>query len=730
MRTNIVAAVFRKELREMLRDRRSLLIMFGVPLVLYPLITVALGGLTTSQDAKLKETAARVVVRNGAAAPNLVGQLRKAGSGFEVVDGGAVAAGPATAPASSGAPPTTTPATSPATQPVVALPPPPELDAGTVDAVLDVPPGAEAAALAGGQPEFVVTVNRVRFRSAAATERKLDAAMRAYERWVLERRLAGRGVGPDVLSPLKTRTVDVATGRQRLGGMMATMLPLFILLTGTLGAFFPAINATTTERERGTMETLLATPAGRTEILLGKGLLVLLGGLLTAGLNLASMALVLRWLFAGLSKMPGAADLSIDPWALVLSYLAAVPTLVFVTALVMVAGLFARTFQEANALALPVMLLPLASAAIGLADPATTPGLLLTPIANTTVIIRDVLTGRATAGAFLLAGGASCLYAGLLVSAASRVFNAEQLVNPSWEPLSLKGLGRRGRPRRPRPPAVDVALALFAVTLLLTLYAAPAFLGVDLLVILLVTSVGLLAVPTLLTAWVSRWPWVETFSFRVPSLAALAGGLLLGAGLVPVVNLLYVLQNKVWPASPEAAARMLEQFLPSVRAHPVLTPIVLGLLAGVCEELLYRGPIQAALVRKLRVWPALAVGAALFAAAHLELHGAPLRFGLGLLLGYVVWRGGSVFPAMLLHAAYDAAQVGQLAWAVHTQGVASTAQQAAKPAETPMDATFWLTLAVGAALAVVGAWLLRAGWRRTAAVPADAAVTPAGARSA
>lgn len=751
LRMNIVATVFRKELRELLRDRRSLLIMFGIPLVLYPVLTVALGNLAKTQQQKLKDEPAKVVVRNGGEAPTLLEQIRAAGSGIEVVVGGGGAAtttpasgptsDPATSPASIAGPsPATFPA--PATAPTTQATAPStagsaELGAGTVDAILDVPPGAEAAALAGGQPEFVYSLNRSRFQKAGAAERKLEKALREYERWVVERRLAGRGVPPAVLAPLKTRAVDVATGGQRLGSLMATMLPLFLLITGTLGAFFPAINATTTERERGTMETLLSTPAGRTEVLLGKALLVLIGGLLTAGLNLLSMAMVLKWMFAGAAKIPGAADLAIDPVALGLAFLAAVPTLVFITGLTMVAGLFARTFQEANALALPVMLLPLAAAAIGMADPPTTPGLLVTPIANTTVIIRDVLTGRATVGAFLLASAASCLYAGLLLSAAARVFNTEQLVNPSWEPLSMKGLGlsrRRGgkaAARRPRRlPSVDAALALFAVTLLLTLYSAPAMAGLNLLVILVITEVLLLAAPALLLAAAARWPWVQTFSFRSVAWPALAGATLVGVGLVPVVNLLYVLQNKVWPASPEHFARILELFLPSVRAHPVLTALAIGALAGVCEELLYRGPIQAALVRRLPVAPALAVGAVLFAAAHMDAHGFPIRMLLGLALGYVAWRGGSVFPAMVLHGAYDATQMGLLAWAVHTQGAATTAAQASAPAATPLDAGFWAQFAAGAAMLVVGGWLLWAAWRRGPAAGAGfpvAAAAPGGA---
>jgi sodium transport system permease protein len=764
LRMHIVGTVFRKELREMLRDRRSLLIMFGVPLVLYPVLTVALGRLAQSQEAKLKEEAASVVVRNAADAPGLVARLNADGSGLRVLgplpDPTATqpAIGPATRPtpatASAPAPAATSsasaPLTAPATSPVAPSkldPASPELEAGTVDAVLTIPPSAEARALAGEQPEFVVGVNRGRFRAAVSVERKIEKVLREYERWVVERRLGERGVPPAVLAPLKTRTVDVATGGQRLGSLMATMLPLFLLITGTLGALFPAINATTTERERGTLETLLASPAGRTEILLGKGLLVLLGGLVTAGLNVASMAMVLRWLFAGIGAggaiAGGAgggggagalADLAIDPAALGLAYLAAVPTLVFVAALVMVAGLFARTFQEANSLSLPVMLLPLASAAIAVADPPTTAGLLVTPIANTTVLIRDLLTGRATIGAFLLASAASCLYAGLLVSAAARLFNTEQLVNPAWEPLKFRGFGRRAKkPRVPRPPSVDAALALFAVTLLLVLYSAPALAklpvrpDLQLLAIVVVTMLGLIAAPALLLAWLAGYPWVETFSLRRPSWPALAGGALVGVGLVPLVNLLYVLQSAIWPASADTSAAAMRMFLPSVAAHPVLTAVTVGALAGLCEELLYRGPIQAALTRRLPVTFGLFVTAALFSAAHMDAHGFPLRLLLGLVLGYVVLRGGSIFPAMLLHAMYDATQMAEMAWFVHTQGAAKTAEQAVQPSLESLDAAFWLTFAVGTVLLVIGTWLFRRAWRRPAAVDLrrDVEVLPA-----
>jgi hypothetical protein len=164
------------------------------------------------------------------------------------------------------------------------------------------------------------------------------------------------------------------------------------------------------------------------------------------------------------------AQYSISPVALLLSYVASIPALIFFSAIVLIVGLVARNFREANSFATPTMLLPLGSMAVGIAEPAATPAILLTPVANTTVIIREVLTGRATFAAFALAFVSSCLYAAIVLSFAARVFRSEQLVNPSWEPVSLKGLrGKRNKGERRLPP-VDAAMGLFVTSLLLQFY--------------------------------------------------------------------------------------------------------------------------------------------------------------------------------------------------------------------------------------------------------------------
>lgn len=670
MRFPIIKTVFFKEVRELLRDRRSLIIMFGVPLVLYPMMMLGIAGVAQSQHKQMQETKNAVVVQNAADAPKLVDLMNQPDSEVKVTD-------------------------SPN--------PDQQLTANQIQAILTVPPHAQSDALAGRDVQIQLKVDRSR-RATPVVEGKLSDILRQYEHWIIEQRLGSRGVNPDVLKGIKTETVDIATGQQRLGNLMSGILPLFLLITGMLGAFFPALSVTTTEREHGTLETLLVTPAGRSELLLAKGALVLLAALVTAGLNMLSMSLVMWRTFSMLPEKMGGA-LQISPSALALSYLAAVPTLIFFSAIVLVVGLLARTYREASSMATPVMLLPVVSMVVGLADPKVTPAILLTPIVNTTVIIRDVLTGRVSPIAFVTAFAASCVYAALLVSAAARVFSNEQLVNSNWEPLSLKGLGRAASSLRRRLPGIDEAVALWAVTILLSFYVAPSFSYLGLLPLLAIVELGLITAPTAITAYLAKWRWTDTFNWRPARPRDYLAAVLAGLGLVPVASTLFVLQNQFWPAGPEYFRMNTEALAAGVQAHPYLAVLAVGLLAGFCEEFLYRGPIQTALLRKLPPLPTLLIGAAMFSAAHLDLHGFPLRLLLGLVLGYVVLRTRSIFPAMLLHGLYDASQVAYLSYQVHSEGLDAAIQHASTP--EPLTLSSLLLPAVGVVFLVVAYYLFR-----------------------
>jgi sodium transport system permease protein len=325
------------------------------------------------------------------------------------------------------------------------------------------------------------------------------------------------------------------------------------------------------------------------------------------------------------------------------------------------------------------------------------------------------LTGHVEGLHYLIAFASSCLYAGLMLSLAARLFSNEQLVNPAWEPLSTKGLMTRRSGSRPRRlPAIDEALGLYSVSLLLNFYIAPEWLKAGLLVTLAGVEILLIAAPAIVFAQVGRYRVVETFSLRNASPQWFVGAALLALGVLPWLFALVGFQHSIWPPDPQTSQAMEKLFRPSLEQHPWLTVIGVGLLAGVCEELLYRGPVQAALLQKLRPWTALWVGGFLFAAAHVEPAGMVYRTLLGVMLGWIVWRSGSVFPAMVAHMLIDSVNLGLAVWA--PKGSLWDPELAVR-AGGPLTQQVWIQLAIGTALLVMGWALCRAGGRTREPIP-------------
>ncbi len=155
-------------------------------------------------------------------------------------------------------------------------------------------------------------------------------------------------------------------------------------------------------------------------------------------------------------------------------------------------------------------------------------------------------------------------------------------------------------------------------------------------------------------------------------------------------------------------------------ASPILIPLIIPLLAGCAEELLYRGPIQTAFLRRLPAWAGIGAAAVLFSLAHMDLHGAMIRIGLGVLLGWMVYRRKSIFPAMAAHFAYDAVALGVTAWAVRSEGVDAFIAHAADRQE--VLTSFWLiALDIGLVATAVGVAIFVRSARRADAAREKAA---------
>ena len=172
------------------------------------------------------------------------------------------------------------------------------------------------------------------------------------------------------------------------GGTIASLIPLALVLMTITGAVYPAIDLTAGERERGTLETLMAAPVPRMGILFAKFIAVVTVAVLTAILNLIGMAIVM-WVFQLDTMLPGG---GLSFGIIFKVFLLLVLFACFFAACLLMVTSFARSFKEAQAYLVPIILLSLGPGLLAMSPSVSLAGLTaVTPMMNLLVMALSLI---------------------------------------------------------------------------------------------------------------------------------------------------------------------------------------------------------------------------------------------------------------------------------------------------------------------------------------------------
>ena len=223
---------------------------------------------------------------------------------------------------------------------------------------------------------------------------------------------------------LEARPVPVTSSRRSF--LLAVLVPLVLILMTMTGAVYPAIDLTAGERERGTLEMLMATPISRVGLLVAKYVAVLTVAVLTALVNLAMMAATFfvfgGWLFA-------ASELGLSLGTIPLVLLLVVLFAGFYAAVLLVVSSFARSFKEAQAYIIPLTLVSLVPGLLALVPELQLGyGLALVPLLNIVLLARDLLSGTGSVGLTVVVIVATVVYGYVALVLAARTFGAEAVL--------------------------------------------------------------------------------------------------------------------------------------------------------------------------------------------------------------------------------------------------------------------------------------------------------------
>jgi len=404
-----VKLIFNRELRDQLRDRRTLFTVVVMPIVLYPLMGMAM--LQVAQF--MREYPAKIWIignDNLPQAPSLVvdaqfnddfvsvsesellelslalpedNELKKLVSQFRESQNSSAAAGLVD-------------------QLIQA-----EMKERGLDVAVVVPSkfstpddlsvsgGAAVVPSANSPPKIYIFQNSASDQSRIGAQR-IKTVISRWQKSVIQQRLAVNGVSPEIVSSIPVVDADVADKHSKQTAIWSKLFPFIIMVWSLTGAFYPAIDLCAGEKERGTFETLLSSPAARSEIAIGKLLTVMSFSVTTALLNLISMAFTGLFVASRMGGMPGGMGLGVPPlasmgWLL----LALIPISALFSAIALAAAAFARSSKEGQYYLVPLMMISMPLMMIPMMPSIKLDfGTSLIPVSGLMLFLRGLIEGQ------------------------------------------------------------------------------------------------------------------------------------------------------------------------------------------------------------------------------------------------------------------------------------------------------------------------------------------------
>jgi ABC-2 type transport system permease protein/sodium transport system permease protein len=368
--------------------------------------------------------------------------------------------------------------------------------------------------------------------------------------------------------------------------------------------------------------------------------------------------------FGGFNEaLAAGAETAIPTRVLPVILLFLIPLAVLFSALMLAVCSFARTFKEAQNYVTPVIVCTLVPAGLAALPGTELDGVMVVmPVANMVLLTRELLLGNADAGTILIALLSTCLYALTAVAIAVRVFGQEAVLfadSGSWRAQFDRNMIRPSA--HPRP-----TLALMYVALLFPVwFYIQGGLGLraeEFAVTLVITQILMVlcfAVLPILAAIYYKVDLRNCFSLRAPRARFVLAAVLIGLSSWALTHELIMVQlafewfgltEETLKSSSEASEQLLT-------LSPVVALLLLAVVPGISEELLFRGLFLNGLRYATRKWPAIIAVGLTFSVYHYVIQRFVVTISLGILLAYLCWQARSIFPAMIAHIMHNGIQL-------------------------------------------------------------------------
>ena len=609
MRIKIVGAILKKEIIDILRDKKTIFMGIVLPLILYPILMIIM---TQIMSTSMKSLDSKQIDIAFSKNPNkeLVSILEDYDSNINIVKSNNYKD---------------------------------DLEKGTIDAYINIESN-------GDMENYKIYINSSK-ENASIINSKINDIITSYKDTLIKHNIEEAGLNEsETLEPITSKTVDLAKNEEIAGSFLGQILPIILIMGVLIGSIYPAIDSMAGEKERGTLETLFTLPITNLELVMGKYLAVSSCAIVTAILNVISILITTSYLLVsgGVSEQLFSEGLNISQLIgpLFITLICICLFAMVISAISMCVCSLAKSFKDAQNYITPVMFLVLIPSYVSMIPTMElNRSSAIIPVVNVSLLIKSVLSFNSNIGLIALVFVSNFAFVILSVILLSKIFNSEEILFGNSRSFSF--LEKRSNIKKGTMPSVSDGVILYAIGLVLLIYVGSLVqlkLGTTGVII---TEIMILTLP-IIFAYYIKSDFKKVFRLKLPKVRHLVGAIFLWVGIYILAIVFTQILLYLFPQNMEIVEGLNNAILSSDSL--LVNLIIIALMPAICEEVFFRGFLLTSFsYNKKSYTGAIIACGVLFGFMHMDFIRIVPTSLLGIAFAYAVCKTESIGVSMFMH---------------------------------------------------------------------------------
>ncbi len=601
--------VFKKEFLDVIRDRRTLMTTFLLPLILYPLLMIGLSSLISRQEKKLVEKGATIYIIDKVQDAN----SQKITQEFSKIKSIKV---------------------HPQTDKYEAV-----YKEKGINTIIEITDSLSSQG-------FIVYHLKIKY-DAADEQSQLGCDIISKRAMELEKvfvsiRLVKLNISAEILDAVKTSKQNTASSQKMLGFFLGRMLPYFLIMIILGGCAFVSADLVAGEKERGTLETLLISGANRIDLVIGKYLTVISVSLISVFANIVSFYLSFKQIIGQSGTDVSGIQMPMDSFVLILVTM--IPLATLYAAILLSISTYSRNMKEANTYFTPLMMISMMLSMVSMIPALELNlGLALIPIVNIALLLKQIIMNDFSWSLYFVCVGSTIVLDVLAVLLTFKLFNTESILFRTEQEQSFKSFTKNKK----NLFDPQVGLIFFIILLAVFYYVGISWQAKDLEKGLMNTELLLILLPTVLLLRLTKQNVSQVLRFNKTNPLNYVLVAFMAFPMFILVTLMVQAINLIYPF-PADYLQQMSKIATIGKDNYWKAIFLIGVLPGICEEIMFRGYLINTF-KKYGFWGSIIITAVLFATFHLDIFRFLPVAILGIWLGWLLLRTNTIFIPILAH---------------------------------------------------------------------------------